>query len=91
MYNDSICLHQIHFSDVVYNEKNMFIRNIVVKNLSINGLEFVSMDVDKFEIDDEITVSFKLDNEERTTIKKTVGIAIRPFIGNILALPGGPA
>ena len=43
-----------------------------MKNLSLGGLEFVSMDVDKFEIDDEIAVSFKLDNEERTTIKKEV-------------------
>jgi len=46
--------------------------DIVVKSLSIDGLEFVSMDIDKFEIDDEISVSFKLDNEERTTIKKEI-------------------
>ena len=52
--------------------KKDFRGDIVVKNLSLGGLEFVSMDVDKFEIDDEITVSFKLDNEERTTIKKEV-------------------
>ena len=52
--------------------KKDFRGDIVVKNLSLGGLEFVSMDVDKFEIDDEIAVSFKLDNEERTTIKKEV-------------------
>ena len=54
--------------------KKDFRGDIVVKNLSINGLEFVSMDIDKFQIDDEITVSFKLDNEEKTTIKKEVTV-----------------
>jgi len=46
--------------------------DIVVKNISMGGLEFVSMDIDRFEIDDEITVSFKLDNADKTTIKKEV-------------------
>ena len=46
--------------------------DIVVKNLSMNGLNFVSMDIDKFMNGDEITVSFKLDNGDRATIKKDV-------------------
>lgn len=48
--------------------------DIVVKCLSLNGLEFVTMDIDRFEIDDAVTVSFKLDNTDRTTIKKEVTV-----------------
>ena len=44
--------------------------DIAVQNLSMGGLNFVSMDIDKFMNGDEITVSFKLDNVDRTTIKK---------------------
>jgi len=44
--------------------------DIAVKNLSMGGLNFVSMDIDKFMNGDEITVSFKLDNADRATIKK---------------------
>ncbi len=44
--------------------------DIVVKNLSMGGLEFSTMDIDKFEVGDEVTVSFKLDDENRTTINK---------------------
>ena len=36
----------------------------------MSGLNFVAMDIDKFKIGNEVTVSFKLDNEDRTTIKK---------------------
>ena len=46
--------------------------DIVVKNLSMSGLNFVSMDIDKFMNGDETTVSFKLDNADRATIKKNV-------------------
>ena len=44
--------------------------DIIVKNLSMGGLEFSTMDIDKFKIGDEVTVSFILDNEDKTTIKK---------------------
>ena len=44
--------------------------DIAVKNLSMGGLNFVSMDIDKFMNGDEITVSFKLDNADRAAIKK---------------------
>ena len=54
-----------------YSQKNIR-GDIAVKNLSMGGLNFVSMDIDKFMNDDEVTVSFKLDNEDRTTIKKDV-------------------
>ena len=46
--------------------------DIVVKDLSLSGIKFVTMDIEKLKIDDEITVSFKLDNAERTTINKEV-------------------
>jgi hypothetical protein len=48
--------------------------DIVVKNLSLGGLEFATMDIDKFKNGNELTVSFKLDNEEKTTIKKEVTV-----------------
>ena len=44
--------------------------DIAVKNLSMGGLNFVSMDIDKFMNGDEITVSFKRDNADRAAIKK---------------------
>jgi hypothetical protein len=44
--------------------------DIIVKNLSMDGLEFAKNDRDKFNIGDEIEVSFKLDNPDKTTIRK---------------------
>ncbi len=46
--------------------------NIVVKNISVSGLEFSSLDVHNFKIDDELTVEFNLDDEQRSEIKKEV-------------------
>ena len=46
--------------------------DIVVRDLSMSGFKFVSMDIDKFMNGDETTVSFKLDNADRATIKKNV-------------------
>ncbi len=46
--------------------------DIIVTNLSMDVLEFATMDIDKFKNGDEISVSFKLDNADRTTIKKEV-------------------
>jgi hypothetical protein len=46
--------------------------DIVVKDLSMSGLKFVSMDIDKFMKGDELTVLFKLDIADRATIKKEV-------------------
>lgn len=44
--------------------------NIIVKNISLGGLEFTSMDIDKFKNGDEVTVTFKLDNANETAIRK---------------------
>jgi len=46
--------------------------NLFVKDVSMSGLQFVTMDIEKLKIDDEITVSFILDNADRTTIEKEV-------------------
>ena len=71
--------------------------DIIVKNLSMSGLNFVSMDIDKFMNGDETTVSFKLDNADRATIKKN--IIVRVINENSVGcefgkssddLPGGP-
>jgi hypothetical protein len=48
--------------------------DIVVKNISMGGLEFSTMEIDRFKEGDELTVKFKLDNAERTTIKKEVNV-----------------
>jgi hypothetical protein len=48
--------------------------DLVVKNLSLGGLEFSTMEIDSFKNGDEVTVSFKLDNDNRTTIKKEVTV-----------------
>ena len=44
--------------------------DIVVRDLSMSGLKFVSMDIDKFMNGDEMTVLFKLDIADGATIKK---------------------
>ena len=44
--------------------------DIIVKNLSLGGLAFATIDIDKFENGDEVEVSFKLDDQDRTTIRK---------------------
>ncbi len=47
--------------------------NIVVKNISVTGLEFSNLDVlHTFKIDDELTVEFNLDDEHRSLITKDV-------------------
>ena len=46
--------------------------DIVVKNLSMDGLEFSTIDMDKFAVDDDVEITFKLDNEDKTAIRKEV-------------------
>jgi len=46
--------------------------SIVIRNISVNGLEFSSMDVHNFKVDDALTVEFTLDDEQRSEIKKDV-------------------
>lgn len=44
---------------------------IVVKNLSLSGLEFASLDVQIFKVDDELTLEFTLDDKQQSQIRKT--------------------
>ena len=46
--------------------------NIVIKNISVSGLEFSSMDVHNIKVEDELTIEFSLDNEQRSEIIKDV-------------------
>ena len=54
-----------------YSQRN-YRGDIIVNNLSMGGLEFITTDTVKFKNDDEVEVSFKLDDANRTTIKKRV-------------------
>ena len=44
--------------------------NIIVTNVSVSGLEFTSLDVPTFKVDDELTLEFTLDDEHRSEIRK---------------------
>lgn len=46
--------------------------NIIIRNLSINGLEFTSYDAHDFKVEDELTITFNLDDEHMTEIRKDV-------------------
>lgn len=48
--------------------------NIIVKNLSVSGLEFTSYDHQNFSVNDELTVSFNLDDDYQTEINREVVI-----------------
>jgi hypothetical protein len=44
--------------------------NLVVTNISVSGLEFTSIDVPTFKVDDELTIEFTLDDEHRSEVRK---------------------
>jgi hypothetical protein len=46
--------------------------SLVIKNISVSGLEFSTLDTHNFTVDDELTVEFHLDNEQRSEIIKEV-------------------
>ena len=48
--------------------------SLVVKNISVSGLEFSTLDTHNFAVDDELTVAFNLDNEQRSEIVKEVTV-----------------
>lgn len=53
--------------------------NLVIHDISLNGLSFSTLDKENFKVGDEITVEFILDDELRTKIQKDVVIKnIRP-------------
>ena len=58
--------------EFINHSQNNIRGDIVVRDLSMSGLRFVSMDIDKFMNGDEMTVLFKLDIADRATIKKEV-------------------
>ena len=45
---------------------------IVIRNVSVDGLEFASMDVSQFKIEDELTIEFTLDDAQRSEVTKDV-------------------
>jgi hypothetical protein len=49
------------------NEKTGDIR---VRNISVSGLEFSTMDIQYFKVDDELTLKFNLDDDHRSEIRK---------------------
>lgn len=53
--------------------------NIIVTNVSISGVEFTSIDVSNFRVDDELSLEFTLDDEHRSVIRKEATVkAIHP-------------
>ena len=44
--------------------------NLVVRNVSVTGLEFTSLDHYNFKVDDELTIAFALDDEHQSEIRK---------------------
>ena len=59
---------------VTNHSQKKFSGAIVVKNLSMGGMEFITTTTDRFRNGDELTVTFTLDNAEQTTIKKEVTV-----------------
>ena len=47
---------------------------LYVRNISVSGLEFSTMDIHGFEVNDELTVTFNLDDEQRTEVIKDVTV-----------------
>ena len=53
--------------------------NIMVRNISVTGLEFTSLDLPNFKVGDELTLTFTLDDEQRTNISKEAVVTdLRP-------------
>lgn len=44
--------------------------NLIVLNVSVSGLEFSSVDIQNFKVEDELTIQFTLDDEHRTEVRK---------------------
>jgi hypothetical protein len=48
--------------------------NLVIRDISVGGLQFTSLDAQNLRVDDELTVEFALDDEHRTEINKEVTV-----------------
>jgi hypothetical protein len=47
---------------------------LYVRNVSVSGLEFTTLDIQNFNLEDELTIKFTLDDEQRTEITKDVTV-----------------
>ena len=45
---------------------------LIIKDISVTGLSFTSLDLKNFKVDDELRVEFTLDDEHRTEISKDI-------------------
>ncbi len=54
--------------------KNNSSGNLVIRDISVGGLQFTSLDAQDFRVCDELTVEFALDDEHRTEINKEVTV-----------------
>jgi hypothetical protein len=45
---------------------------LYVRNISVSGLEFTTMDIHTFKLEDELSITFTLDDEQRTEVTKDV-------------------
>ena len=54
--------------------KNNSSGSLVIRDISVGGLQFTSLDAQDFRVGDEMTVEFALDDEHRTEINKEVTI-----------------
>lgn len=46
--------------------------SLVIRNISVSGLEFSTLDTHDFKVEDELTIEFNLDDEQRSLITKDV-------------------
>jgi hypothetical protein len=54
--------------------KNNSSGNLVIRDISVGGLQFTSLDAQDFKVGDELTVEFALDDEHRTEVNKEVTV-----------------
>ena len=47
---------------------------IIVKNISVSGCEFTSIDLPHFKLEDELTLEFTLDDEHMSLIRKSATV-----------------
>ena len=46
--------------------------DLFIENISVGGLEFTTLNVQNFKLDDELTIEFNLDDENKSKISKDV-------------------
>jgi hypothetical protein len=54
--------------------KNNSSGNLVIRDISVGGLQFTSLDAQDLKVGDELTVEFALDDEHRTEVNKEVTV-----------------